>query len=71
MICSLLFDEMAIRKEIQLEGNQASGYVDVGIQLNYDDIKEASEALVFMVVSLTAHWKLPIGYFFIKSFNRC
>ena len=33
--------------------------------------EEATEALVFMVVGLTGHWKAPIAYFLTKGLQAC
>ncbi len=38
------------------------GYIDYGVGENNTD--EATDAIVFMVVSIFGHWKQPIGYFF-------
>lgn len=67
IICSLMLDEMAIKKQIDFDGKRAWGYVDIGMHVDNDDLDPASQALVLMVVCHTSHWKLPIGYFFIKS----
>lgn len=32
-----------------------------------DDDHVASQALVFMLVSLTENWKIPVGYFLIAG----
>lgn len=41
--CSLVFDEMVIRKRIQFNGQQILGFVDMAEQI------VANEALIFMV----------------------
>lgn len=66
-ICSLMLDEMCIKKQIDFANNKSWGYVNLGIEPDTDELEPATEALVFMVVSINSHWKLPIGYFFIKS----
>ncbi|CAI6357380.1 unnamed protein product [Macrosiphum euphorbiae] len=38
-------------------------------ELDNDDIPQARNALVFLVVGLNGYWKLPIGYFLIDSLN--
>lgn len=67
--CSLMMDEMAIRKHIEWDGKRFIGYVDVGTGVDDDTTPVATEALVFMVVSLSAHWKVPIGYFLIQGLS--
>lgn len=36
-------------------------------QDNIDNSLVATNALVFLVVALNAHWKIPVAYFFINS----
>ena len=63
MRCSLIFDEMSIRKHLQWNGEELEGFVDYGTQIADDSLPVASEVLLFMVVSLHKKWKLPIAYF--------
>ena len=63
VLCSLVFDEVAIRKHIQWNGKELEGLVDYGTQISDDSLPVASEVLLFMVVSLHKKWKLPIAYF--------
>ncbi|KAF0727731.1 THAP domain-containing protein 9, partial [Aphis craccivora] len=49
--CNLNFDAMSIRKKIIYDSNKSQE-------------TPASEALIFMLVSLNGKWKWPIGYFF-------
>jgi len=44
------------------------GYISVGHKINDSDAMiEATEALVFLVVALNSHWKIPVGYFLIHG----
>lgn len=65
LICSLVFDEISIRRQKIWNTKTNEGFVNLG----FGDIKDeiASQALVFMVVSLDQKWKIPVGYFFINS----
>lgn len=54
---------MAIRQKSDFDGNIFHGYVSHGSS----DKHLAKEALVFMVVAINSHWKLPIGYFLIAG----
>jgi DNA transposase THAP9 len=67
IICSLMLDEMAIRKQIEFDGSKFVGFVDVGTEIEDDSSPVASEALVLMAVSLNDSWKIPLGYFFITG----
>ena len=69
VVCSLVFDEMAIRKHVEWNGTKFVGYVDVGTDIDDDSVPITTEALVFMVVSLNSSWKVPTGYFFIDGLN--
>jgi len=52
VICNLTLDEMAIRKQIEWDGKQFMGYVDIGTGVQDDTLPPATEAPVFMVVAL-------------------
>ena len=67
VICSVMFDEMAIRKHVEWDGKTFVGYVDVGSGIDDDSAPIASEALVIMAVGLNGQWKIPIGYFLIDG----
>lgn len=65
LLCSLLFDEMSLKKVTKLDGKRYWGYVDIGVDMD----EPALEVLVLMVACLRGSWKLPIAYFFISSLN--
>jgi len=67
IICSLMFDEIAIKKHIQWDGKKFRGYVDVGSSIEDDSTPVATEALVLMLVCLNGNWKVPCGYFLIDG----
>lgn len=70
-LCSLVFDEIAIRRQKLFHGERKLGAVNFGagpIEGEEEDT-EATQALVFMLVSLTENWKLPVGYFLIAGIN--
>lgn len=69
VVCSLMFDEMAIRKHVEWDGTKFVGYVDVGSGIDSDSVPVAGEALVMMAVSLNSNWKLPCGYFLIAGMS--
>ena len=62
-ICTLMLDEMAIRKHIQF------GFVDVGNGQQDDSAPMAKDALVLMVVSVNASWKIPVAYFLMDGMS--
>uniref|UniRef100_A0A1B0D3Z9 THAP-type domain-containing protein n=1 Tax=Phlebotomus papatasi TaxID=29031 RepID=A0A1B0D3Z9_PHLPP len=69
--CQLLFDEMYIHRHIDIVagkvygfaflGNGYEGYEEAATDDSGDG--EATQILVFMLVSIDMQWKLPIGYF--------
>jgi hypothetical protein len=71
IICSLMFDEMAIRKHVEWDGKKFVGYVDMGTGIDDDSAPVATEALVIMAVALNCNWKIPIGYFLIEGMTGC
>ena len=70
ILCSLMMDEMALRKDIEWDGQKNVGFVDIGTDVNDNEsMPAASEALVFMVVCANGSWKVPVGFFLIDKLN--
>jgi hypothetical protein len=69
IVCSLIFDEMVIRKYIECDGRQYHGFGDMGATIDFASNIEAKEVLVFMLVAINDTWKVPAGYFMINSLN--
>lgn len=67
LICSLVFDEMAIRKHQQWSSseNRVIGTVSYGI----DEKEIANNALVFLVHGLNIRIQMPVAYYFITTLN--
>ena len=63
-VCSLIVDEIAIRKHLEWDGRKFHGYVDFGVDFDDDATSLAKEAFVLLVVGINGTWKIPIGYFF-------
>ncbi|XP_046401743.1 uncharacterized protein LOC124167740 [Ischnura elegans] len=61
--CTLLVDDMAIRKHVEWDGFKYHGYVNFGTEFSDDDIPVAKEATVFMIVGVNANWKIPVAFF--------
>jgi len=62
--CYLYMDAMALQKQILWSDkfNKFVGYCDFGGELQLEGLDvPATEALVFMLVSLNGRWKLPIA----------
>ena len=70
VICSLMIDEMAIKKHDSWDGKKYCGYVDLGNDVeDGDSAPLAKDALVFMVVGINELWKVPVRYFFIDGLS--
>ena len=69
IVCSLVFDEVAIKRCIEYDGQQYYGYADMGSIIEVNENEEAKEALVFMLVAINGSWKIPVGYFLSHSLN--
>ena len=61
VVCAVMLDEMSIRKHVEWDGKQFRGFVDLGTGINDDSLPEATDALVFMAVSVNSSWKVPCG----------
>jgi len=70
--CNLVFDAMAIKKQI-VWNKQLDKFVGFSDYDNELDLEEnntpTTEVLVFMLVSLNGKWKCPVGYFFQNKIN--
>lgn len=70
IFAALMFDEMAIKKDLVWDGEKVTGYVDLGEGgIATDDSEAAKEALVFMVTALNRNWKIPVGYCLVHSLS--
>lgn len=71
VIVSLIIDEMGIKKGTQRgRDGKVRGHVNFGAEFETDDnLREAKNALVFMVVAIDDNWKLPIAYFLIDGID--
>ena len=61
-LCSLLMDEMSIKKSLRYDPSTDSigGFEDFGSK---GSNKVATHALVFMVKGMTSNWKQPFSYY--------
>ena len=68
LLCTMMLDEVAIRRQLDWDGKKFVGYVDLGVPVeDGSSLPIAKEALVFMIVSLTERWKIPLSYFLIDG----
>lgn len=69
LVCSLIFDEMYIRKQVFWcnQTQQYLGYVTYGNK--GDTLEVATQALVFMLSGINQYFEFPLAYHFISSLN--
>ena len=67
VLCALMMDEMSIRQHVEWDGSKFQGFIDMGTELDDDQLPVAKEALTFMAVALDGSFKLPVGYFLIAG----
>ena len=70
----MTIDEMHIMEWVEYVGDRVYGYINLGTSAGMrDDDNDSQEKsngmLVIMAVSLNSHWKVPLGYFAIKSLS--
>lgn len=66
IMCALVADEMSIRRQKIWTGKYYEGLVDIGLE-NDESSQIATQAYVFMLVSINDSWKLPLAYFFVTA----
>ena len=69
VVCSLMLDEMAIRKHVEWDGKRFRSFVDLGTGIDDDLVPEATDALVFMAVAVNSSWEVPCGYFLVNGLS--
>ena len=72
--CCLIFDGMSIYQSVKFNKTKGAfeGFVDLGkdiVLVDEHDDTVAKEALIFMLSSLRAHWKYPVGYVLIDGLD--
>ena len=59
--CDTSCDEIAIRQQVEWDGQKFQGYIDMGTGLDDDSMPLAKEALTFMVVAANA-WSVQLRH---------
>lgn len=54
---------MSIKKQIEWNGKEHTGFVDLGTNVQDDSLPAATDALVFLLVPLNGNWKIPVAYY--------
>jgi hypothetical protein len=66
--CQLLpWCKAALRQHVDWNGSRSLGYINFGANIDSDSLPLAKEALVFLIVGVNCRWKMPVGYFLVKS----
>lgn len=63
MLFTLMLDEMALKKQVQWDGKQHVGFVNLGANVDDDSLPVATNALVYLLVPLNGNWKIPVAYY--------
>ena len=63
LVFTLMLDEMSMKKQVEWDGKQYVGFVNLGANLDDDNIPPATNALVFLLVPLNNNWKVPVAYY--------
>lgn len=68
-ICSIIFDEMAIKKHLQWSNakKKCLGQINYGFRPENLELPIANNALVFMLNGINFDMTLPLSYYFINS----
>lgn len=70
LVCGLIMDEIYINDQIHYNGQRQQGFINYGAgKLDHDGLPRAKEALVFMLVALNSHWKVPAAYFLVNGLS--
>lgn len=71
LMCSLVFDEMYIRKQVYWCWHQENyaGFVNHGQKQDSDTNEIASQAIVFILNGVNASFEYPVAYYFINKLN--
>ena len=54
---------MSIKTPIEWDGKQHVGFVNLGASIDDDSLPAATNALVFLLVSINSNWKIPVAYY--------
>lgn len=65
VFCNLVFDEMKIKKRVEVINGIEYGFIDLGDDKDGDG--EATDCLVLMLVCTVDKWKIPVSHYFIKA----
>lgn len=69
LICSLIFDEMSIRKHLQWSDSEKKflGHITYGFRPDNEDVRIANNAIVFMLNGINIDFTIPVAHYFIGS----
>lgn len=72
MICSLVFDEMYIRKQMLWSLNQSKyiGFINYGENPNDEKKRIATQAITFILNGINSSFEFPVAYFFIDKLDK-
>jgi len=74
ILCNLAIHKIGIRQQVMYDEQRYYGLIDLGIDRTdvFNDVDYSlytTNALIFMFIAIKGHWKIPVGYFLLKSLN--
>lgn len=69
IVCSLIFDEMSIRKHLQWSDSRKEflGSINYGFRATGEDLPLAKNVIVFMINGINVNFNMPVAFYFIDS----
>lgn len=67
MYFNLAIDEMSIKQQIDWDGKKYTGFINLGTDIDTDELPQAQYALVFLVICINGHYKIPVAYYLIHT----
>jgi len=58
---------MCIKRKLDWDSKRYTGFVDLGTDVDTNELSEAQYALTFLVTCLNVHYKIPIAYYLIHA----
>lgn len=71
IFCSLVFDEMSIRKHLQWSDSRKEflGSINYGFRSTCEEMPLAKNALVFLLKGINVNFTMPMAFYFIETLN--
>lgn len=69
ILCSLVYDEMSIRKHLQWSDSRKEflGFINYGFRFNSQEMPLAKNVIVFLLNGVNIMFTMPIAFYFIET----